>query len=676
MKKKLIFFVIITLAGFFGGAVIDSLIKTNTIELSVEHFTSSFALIGAGILALIALISQLDTKSSSSSSNVKGNKGRTEDGKEVKQYYSTRWVTEKELLTNPKFMFSYYSDLKNNARDGIVIRAERKNNRTLVNMVKPIHTIVIGTTGSGKTTMLVDPTIQILSETKSKPSMVISDPKGELYAHNAEKLKQCGYDVQVIDLREPDKSSRWNPLERAYDYYQRAHNLVKEVKQHVNDPVSKYPHLLKPANATFGNTWFEFDGVAYNDINALKQDMKALKEKLKDTAMEDILDIATTLCPIEGQDPSWSRGAQGLIQAIMIAMLEDSLIPELGMTKEKFNFFNVAKIAGIRDAGQDNIVTLRNYFQGRPVTSECVEMANTVVMNAASTSKGYLGHVTGALKVFSGDMGVCYLTSGTDIDFQHFADRPSALFLKIPDEKDTRNGIANMFISQLYKMLIERANENAKKTGKEPELPRNVYFLLDEFGNLPKIARLKSFITAGRSRKIFLMLVIQDYTQLNSIYGEQDAATIRNNCNIHIFIGTKDAKTREEFSRNAGNQALIIENVNKSTSSNSQEYGSSRNESKSTSVNTVQKPLISPDELDHLENNQVVINMFGEFTLKTIFTPTYKNPTYSFIKAPIEYVPSRYLDKEAVYYDIKKRNELILKNDDDDGDFDFGGFRR
>lgn len=671
MKKKLLLTILATIVGLFVVCIIKTFMDTNAINVDFRFILSDYALIGAAICGGLTFLFALTSNSSGASKKgpMSGNVGRTEDGKQVQQYYSTRWVTEKELMTNPKFMFSYYSDLKNNNRDGIPVRAEKRGNKTLINMVKPIHTIIIGTTGSGKTTMIVDPTIQILSETKSKPSLVVSDPKGELYAHNVQKLQAAGYDVQVIDLREPDKSSRWNPLERAYDAYQRAHNLKKEVKQHVKEPISNYPNLLKPANAQYGQVWYEFDGVAYDNLEAVKQDMRALKERLKDQAMEDILDIANTLCPIVGQDPSWPRGAQGLIQAIMIAMLEDSLIPELGMTKEKFNFYNVAKIAGMRDPGQDNIVTLRNYFQGRPVTSECVEMANTVVMNAASTSKGYLGHVTGSLKVFSGDMGVCYLTSGTDIDFKSFADRPTALFLKIPDEKDTRNGIANMFISQLYKMLIERANEHAKKTGKEPELPRNVYFLLDEFGNLPKIERLKSFITAGRSRKIFLVLAIQDYTQLNSIYGEQDAATIRNNCNIHIFIGTKDAKTREEFSKNAGSQALVIDNVNTSTSSNSDPYNKGTSKSESKSVSTVQKPLISADELDHLEDHQVVINMFGEFTLKTKFTPTYLNPIYNLTKPPVQYIPSHYLDKEAIYYDIKRRNDIILKKDDDDDFF-------
>ena len=681
MKKKLLATLIMAIVGYIIGFVIAVFMEHKEFVFDTNLLTSQIALFGALILGAITFVMLITKPTESTKKSTNPNRVTDASGKVTEQFYSSRLVTEQELKTNARFMFTYYDELKNFKRDGIPIRAQRlKNGKTAINMVKPIHTIVIGTTGSGKTTRLVDPAIQILSETGSKPSLVVSDPKGELYAHNLLKLQKSGYDVQVIDLREPDKSSRWNPLDRAYDCYQRAHNLKSEVKQHIskNDPVTKYPKLLKPSNVTYGDFWYEFNDVAYPNLDMLKQDMRALKEKLKDVAMEDVLDIANTLCPIGGNDPSWSRGAQGLIQAILIAMLEDSLDPRLGLTKDKFNFYNLAKIAGLRDAPtggssqmDQTLESLRNYFKGRPKTSSCVEMANTVVMNAAATSKGFMGHVNGSLKVFSGDMSVCYLTSATDIDLNHFADKPSALFLKIPDEKDTRNSIANMFISQLYKLLIERANEHARKTGKEPELPRNVYFLLDEFGNLPKIERLKSFITAGRSRKIFLMLVIQDYTQLNSIYGEQDAQTIRNNCNIHIFLGTKDAKTREEFSKNAGTQAITIESKNKSTSSQSQEYGKSLNNSSSVSYTTQQKPLISAEELDHLDKYQVAINMYGEFTMKTIFTPTYENPSYSLQKPPVAYIQSHYLDQDAVYYDIRKRNEIVLSNNSDDDD-DFG----
>ena len=670
--KYLLSGIIFIIVAFGIGYVVSSLVDAKTLTWNTKYFTNPTTLAIAGGCLVLLGIYFLNKIDKNPKGKVKGNLVLDNEGKQIEQYYSTKWTTINDLKTNPKFMFNHYSSLKNQGKDGIVIRAEKVGSDTEINMYKPIHTIVIGTTGSGKTTMLVDPTIQILSETKSKPSLVISDPKGELYLHNAVKLRESGYDVKVVDLREPDKSARWNPIERAFDCYQRAHNLVKEVKKHTGNP--KSANLLTIPNADYSKEWYEFDGVAYDKLETLKTDLAAIKDKLINIAYEDIQDIAEALCPIVGNDPSWPRGAQGFIRGVMIAMLEDSLNPELGMTKDKFNFYNLYKISGIRDDGNDNMMTLKKYFSGREKTSQACALAATAVNNAKQTSQGYMGHVTGALNIFA-DTGICYLTSGTDVDFSKFADKPTALFIIIPDEKNTRHQIANIYISQLYKLLIERANQRAKETGGEPELPRNVYFLLDEFGNLPKFEKMKSFITAGRSRKIFLMLVLQDYTQLSSIYGEQDAQTIRNNCNIHIFIGTKDAKTREEFSKNCGNIQINITSKNKSTSTDSK-TGIATGTNTSESTQYQQRPLISADELDHLPVHTVVVNMYGEFATKTVFTPSYENKQYNFTREPKMYKPSRYLDQETVYYDVKERNSKVIKDDDDDDDFDFSRFKK
>ena len=656
---KMVFALIIS----YVAAVVINVFLSGTKDI-IGALSSSETILYFVVIALVGFILVM-TSPNSFGGGIGGKSSKTSvGGKDMEQYYSSRWVTDHELKNESKFRFCLYSELhEKQKKDGIPLRAKKVKNDTYVNMYKPIHTIVIGTTGAGKTTLLVNPSIQILSECKSRPSLVITDPKGELYQSNVIKLKERGYDVQVIDLREPDKSSKWNPLDRSYDLYKRAHHLKEEVITHRKEDPADYPELQKIKGSTYKSEWYEFDGVAYPDANLLNQDLVAKEDKFINIATEDITNIASALCPISGQDPSWSRGAQGFIKAIMLAMLEDSLNPELNLTKDKFNFFNLTQIAARRDEDQsDPTATLRNYFQGRDILSECVSLANTVVVNAAVTTKGYLGHVTGSLQMFS-DNGICYLTSGTDLDLEHFADKPSALFIKIPDEKDSRHALANMYISQLYNALIERANREI-----EICLPRNVYFLLDEFGNLPKIEKLKAFITAGRSRKIFLMLVIQDYTQLNSIYGEQDAATIRNNCNIHIFIGTKDSKTREDFSKNCGNISLDV--TTKSESSGKQPDSKTY----SSNTTTTTRPLIYPDELDHLKLGQVIINIFPEFSINSEFTPCYLNPQYKLKPADPEYKPSKYLDKHSIFYDIAVRNSIILSDnddDDDDDDFDF-----
>ncbi len=654
--------ILIVMASFATGYVVNSFIEYSSVVVDPTLLTDPMTMTISVLIALVFLVFFLDkmTKEDGSGGSRGGKKGS-----DMEQYYSSRLVTEKELKHEKKFMYSLYSDLKNRAKDGVLIRAEYKKNKLHINMYKPIHTMIVGTTGSGKTTTYVSPTIQILSETKSKPSMVISDPKGELYDLHANKLRKSGYDVQVIDLREPDQSARWNPLERAYDYWQRAHNLPKEILVHRGATPNKFPKIQIMRSVKYGDEWYEFDGVAFPEKDTLRHSVTALQAKLKSLSANEIEDIVLTLCPVTGTDPMWSMGAQGFIKGILLAMLEDSLIPELGMTKEKFNFYNLEKIASKRDVGQSNTLeTLQTYFSGRDKLSPAASGGNNVVQNAPNTAKGFLGHVNSSIKMFT-DAGVNYLTSATDVDLRNIANKPSAIFIKVPDENVTRHPLANIYISQLYKILIELANERV-----ELALPRNVYFVLDEFGNLPKIERIKSFVTAGRSRKIFLVIVVQSYTQLHSLYGEQDASTIKENCNIQVFIGTKDQKTKEEFSKNCGNVTIEVENKNKSHQSGTKETSGSS--STSISKNKVSRPLIYPEELDHLDRakGEAIVNLFAEYSIRSIFTPNYKCPIYDTKRVPEEYRPSGYLDENAIFYDITKRNETIFGGDDDD-DFDF-----
>lgn len=651
-----------------GGVLAYFTSGSSTTELDiVKLLTAPITLVGAGVGLLLGLVSQLSRSMNDKSFSNVGNKTQTKDGQKAEQYFNSRFVTESELKSEKKFKFHLWQDLKRCTSEGIVIRAELKNRQLMVNMYKPIHTLVIGTTGSGKTQGFVIPTIQILSETAAKPGMVISDPKGELYLRNKKKLEDSGYTVRVVDLREPNLSDRWNPLDRAFEKFNRAHNLLKEVKVYKDVSPSKVAGLQTIKGSTYYNEWYEFEGIAYPSKEALNNDLKSIKDTLLSEAYEDVQDIAVQLCPPTGQDPQWAQGAQDFIRAVMLAMLEDSLYPELGLTKDKFIFYNLYKICMFRDADPDAPVrTLQNYFKGRPKTSECVDLANGIINNAPSTMKGYMGHVATALNLFS-DLGISYLTSGTDIDFDKFTDVPTALFIIIPDERDTRYPLANIYITQLYKILMDKASKNKPAL----ELDRTVYFILDEFGNLPKIEKIKPFITAGRSRRLFLMLIVQDYNQLTSRYGENDAQTIKNNCNIQIFVGTKDIKTREEFSKNCGNRTLIQTNMNETRSSDLK-----AGKQTSTSEQVLSAPLIHPEELDHLKEGEVIVNLFKEFSVRSTFTFAHKNPYYNLQAPEQEYRPGHSLDKEKVVYDIEERNKKIFKDEDDDDDDDFSNFMK
>lgn len=638
-----------------GGNISD--INVETIQLyMLDPIVLGIVGIGAIIITIMFASSAMNGKKESNSD------AKVKERGDVKKYYDTHWVSAKDLRTNSKYMYCPYSRLRNLTKVGVPIRAELVGNDIQVNMYnKDFHCLVIGTTGAGKTTQFINPTIQIFSETSARPSLVITDPKGEIYDTHSAKLKKRGYNLMVFDLKEPFKSTCWNPMTRPYEMHHRALNLESEVKVHQGGHPSKFNLKYSPQD-NFRNEWYEFQGMALSSKEAMRNQVENVRQQLKNEAFEDLKDISIVLCPIEGKDPIWERGARDMILGVMVAMLEDSENPELGMTKEKFNFFNLAKICNLKDNDAYNpIRSLTEYFQGRGKLSIATQLANQVVTNADKTAKSYMGVVTDRMGLFA-DTGVCFATSKNEMDFSRFDEEPTALFIKIPDEKTTRHAIATMFISQLYKILVATANSRGGK------LKKPVYFLLDEFANMPKIEDFKTVITVARSRNIFFTLIIQSYSQLTIQYGEEVGNIVKDNCNIHIYIASNDQGTKEEFSKRCGNISVETEST---TISKGKEEDS---KSKTTSVSLESRPLIYPEELGSLKD-EFIVSVLKENPMKTKFTPSYKaTKVYSLGKATEEFRVPQVFNEIELYYDIRERNKKVLKNDNDNGNMSGGSF--
>ena len=535
--------------------------------------------------------------------------------------------TDEEILKNYKTIS--YNDLPNIEVEGIPVKAEETKKDFNITLAKPAHTLIIGTTGSGKTTTFISPTIQILANTKSKPSMLISDPKGELYALHAKSLLKRGYDVKILDLRNPYCSIRWNPLEKPFEMYQEMLSLDNKVS--VNEEEGYYI----------------FENKIYYDKDELNAVIQVKKQELFDEVYEDLNDICSVLCPVKNKsEPIWESGAKNFILAITLAMLEDSENPNNEMTKEKFNFFNIMKIA---TNTQNDCEDLMEYFKHRSPISKSVSLSKQVLDASDKTRGSYLSTIFDKLSMFS-DMSICSLTSANEIDFAEISTKPTALFLQIPDEKETRHTLAAMVILQAYKALVAKAN-----TYPDLSLPRSVYFLLDEFGNLPQVHKLEQMITVGRSRKIWLALVVQSYAQLAKVYDEKSADIIKSNCNIQIFIGTTDQKTIEEFSKKCGNYSIIQKNVSFSSS----------NDGVGSSVSVKERPLIYPTELAQLNNNQnmgnAIVSIFGYSPIRSKFVPSFKSKYFVLEKTNQLLSAGKYFNEEKVFYDMLKRNEQFKR---------------
>lgn len=122
--------------------------------------------------------------------------------------------------------------------------------------------------------------------------------------------------------------------------------------------------------------------------------------------------MITVLCPITNKnEPIWESGAKNFILAIAIAMLEDSANPALGMTKEKYNFYNLMKIA---TNTEDDCVELMRYFQNRGPLSKALSLSKQVLDSADKTRGSYLSTMFDKLNIFA-DLSLCSLTSANEM---------------------------------------------------------------------------------------------------------------------------------------------------------------------------------------------------------------------------------------------------------------------
>ena len=560
---------------------------------------------------------------------------------------NSRFLTEQERDKYfPTFTYETLSQSKN---DGVPARAVLNKKGKLEGNWKPgVHALVIGATGSGKTTTFINPMIQCIAAANLGSSMIMTDPKGELFDLHSGFLKQQGYEVMVLDLRDTYTSSRWNPLEPIWDAYQEYRKAGDNILAHL-DPMSDYPDLQRVnGEAEAGKPWLEWNGKAYIDLEHCRSDVQVAQQKIYDEMYEDLQDLVGGLVPVQNEkDPLWEKGARSIVMATCLAFLEDSENPELCMTKEKFNLFNVNK--ALTDSA-NGYKTLKDYFEGRGHLSQAYQLSRQVLGAPETTMSSYMSITMDKLNLFN-DRGLCGLTSATDLKAEKLAFGKTAVFLKIPDEKDTRHALASLFILSTYKALIKIATPLPGQT-----LPRNVYFIMDEFGNMPKIDKFGQMITVGRSRKIWFNMVVQSFVQLTNVYGKETADIVIGNCGVKMFIGSNDTDTCKMFSEMCGNMTV-------KTTSTSSSLGSKSGDI-SVSTQTQVRPLIYPSELQRLNNqestgNSIIVS-FNSFPLKTKYTPSYKCPFYKFGPMDLTEIRSNVFKADEVFYDLKRRNQKIL----------------
>ncbi|MGN1201571.1 MAG: type IV secretory system conjugative DNA transfer family protein [Candidatus Caccovivens sp.] len=655
LKPFIISLIVFIILGYAGGVALHYF--TQNPASIVTSLTTDYAFFGAGVGVLLTILFLLLSRPKKKDADK--SKGKTAGGAEMDLSYDAKWLKSGDIGTQKGLIATTWAQLPSLKNTGIVFKNSIENGKYNIGMKDEYHCLIIGTTASGKTSACLVPTIRILGHSGEKPCMVISDPKGELFTTTSKILEDEGYRVMTLDLRDPFSSTRWNPMDHAYELYHKGKDFKNHITRVNNGKKPKDLGFREVPGEVYGPEWYGFEGIAYSSIESVKVAVASAEQVYCDLAQNELREICNTIAPkSKAQDPTWEEGAQDYLYGCALAMLEDSLNPELGMTKEKFNFFNLYKIATFRDPDADApFETVRKYLlQGRnEATSNVPNMTSAVINNAPNTTKSYIGVLNGKIS-FMNDIGISYLTSESDISFDDFTNKPTAFYLIIPDDREERHNLAILCLSQLYKRLVDKANSYNNK-----KLPKHVYFILEEFGNLPPIPKFDSMITVSRGRNILYEMAVQSYTQLETKYGADAAKTIIGNCNAQIYLGTDDQHTRDDFSKMCGDVQLMHEETNTSTTRTEKDRDD-RSTSTSVQLQRTTRPLITAYELGQIERNTVIVKLFRYNPMKIKQTPSYQTPFFYRKDVEREAGIMKSLDTQKVYYDIKLRNKKILKS--------------
>ena len=510
-----------------------------------------------------------------------------------KELEDSHFMSNAEIAKNEGFVVTKFSELET-VDDGMLIIAERKQDDMDIVLCQAIHELIIATTGTGKTSAYISPFVEILSRTKTKPCMVITDPKGELYHRHANTLKKSGYNVHVIDMRDTYHSTLWNPFNDVM-------RKTDEIKAEITQEKGRYYYCGKP----------------YKTLLDAEQAKRERAIRARDEVYIDLQDLIYACCPVEAaQDKSWQQGARDLLLGMALRMWED--YRDGYLPREKFNIYNLWWNLTEYARNDDECAILKEYIDEiADDESRAKGMANTVLVSQDRTLSSFLGSVNQYLH-WMADGGIAQLTSGNSIEFMNWDEGPNVLFVVIADEKKNRHGLAVLLLVQLYKALVEKATRNYERgRTKDMKLLRNCYFLMDEFGNLPRFTNFETYIPISRGRGIFFAPVIQSLVQLDNVYGKEAAKIIRDNCNIRIFMGTTDEETRNVISESCGKHKT-----------RQVSYNEEKGMSVSTSAQSV--PLIYPSELSRLNDppngviGNAVVTVEGTYPIRGKTTPYFR----------------------------------------------------
>lgn len=479
------------------------------------------------------------------------------------QHGTARWATKGEIVRTFRHVPFQPTLWRTGeslpaAHQGLILGSVGKKNAvTALVDADDIHCLMIGASGIGKTAYFLYPNLEYACA--SGMSFLALDTKGDLARNYGGVATQYyGYKVAVIDLRNPTRSDGFNLLTLINHYMDlsREHpeNLTARAK------AEKYAKIL-------AKTIVNPDG---------------------DSSQY-------------GQNAFFYDAAEGLMTAVVL-LLAEYLPPSVTGGKEVRHIVSVFKLvqdllAPSPDPRQKN--SFQSLMDSLPDNHKARWFAGAALNSADQAMASIMSTVLSRLNAFLDSELEQVLCFDSAIDAETFAAKKSAIFLILPEEDSTKNFMAGLMIQNLSRELFAVADENGGK------LKNRVVLYCDELGTMPPFDILPLF-SAGRSRKLTLVPIIQSLAQLEKNYGKEGAEIITDNCQDTIFGGfAPNSQTAEVLSKALGSRTVMSGSISKSKNDPSE------------SLQMMERPLMTPDELKSIPKGKFIVMKTGTHPMQT-----------------------------------------------------------
>lgn len=473
------------------------------------------------------------------------------------QHGTARWATDAEIRKAyalvPFQAASWRRGQRRPEVQGLVLGSiSHKRGITALVDKDDVHCLMIGASGVGKTAYFLYPNLEYACA--SGMSFLALDTKGDLarnYGAIAEKY--YGYHVSVVDLRNPTRSDGYNLM-----------TLIN--------------HYMDAAQAT-GSLAARAKAEKYAKILA-----KTIVSPNGDTDY--------------GQNAYFYDAAEGLLTSVVLLLAE--FLPPDGK-QERRHIVSVFKL--VQELLAPSGVRGKNWFtilmEKLPPEHKARWFAGAALNTSDQAMASVMSTVLSRLNAFLDSELEQVLCFDSTMNAERFAAEKSAIFLILPEEDQTKNFMAGLMIQTLARELFAVADENGGR------LPGRVVFFCDELGTMPAFDILPLF-SAGRSRGLTMVPIIQALAQLEKNYGREGAEILTDNCQDTIFGGfAPNSQTAEKLSKALGSRTVLSGSISRSKNDPSQ------------SLQMMERPLMTPDELKSIPKGSFVVMKTGTHPMQT-----------------------------------------------------------